>query len=299
MPKEPEPIIAEYHLNRHQPNQPQIAVHDLAAYLATHQAHASKGHIHSYYQLIWFQTGTGTHTVDFTDYAVAENTLFFIAKNQVHHFDHDRDYTGVLVHFNEHFLVQQSTEMDFLLKCHLFNDPAQPPFCHVDRGNELLLADYVRLLRQELVSAESFGKEMLLVTYLRAFLIQAQRLKNGAGRQLGQVPFFADEKRLNLTRFVNLVEESYTQGLTVNEYAQRLALSPRTLANLTNELLGKSPSLLIQERIILEAQRLLLHSSLHINQIAFRLGFEDASYFVKYFKKHLRLSPTDFRKATA
>ena len=113
------------------------------------------------------------------------------------------------------------------------------------------------------------------------------------------MPFFADEKRLNLTRFVNLVEENYTQGLTVNEYAQRLTLSPRTLANLTNELLGKSPSLLIQERIILEAQRLLLHSSLHINQIAFRLGFEDASYFVKYFKKHLRLSPTDFRKATA
>lgn len=54
---------------------------------------------------------------------------------------------------------------------------------------------------------------------------------------------------------------------------------------------------MIHERIILEAQRLLLHSHLNVNQIAYRLGFEDPSYFVKYFRKYTATSPTAFRKA--
>ena len=54
---------------------------------------------------------------------------------------------------------------------------------------------------------------------------------------------------------------------------------------------------MVQERIILEAQRLLLYSNSNVNQVAYRLGFEDASYFVKYFKKYTGVSPKDFRKS--
>jgi AraC-like DNA-binding protein len=64
-----------------------------------------------------------------------------------------------------------------------------------------------------------------------------------------------------------------------------------------NQLLNKTPSQMIQERIILEAQRLLVHSELNVNQIGYRLGFDDPSYFLKYFKKHTKMSPSDFRKA--
>jgi AraC-like DNA-binding protein len=129
---------------------------------------------------------------------------------------------------------------------------------------------------------------------LQAFLIQVQRRKSAPEIHEGELPFHLNEKRLQLLRFVNLVDEHYKTGLTVGEYAQRLLLSPRTLAN---QLLGKSPSLLVQERLVLEAQRLLVHSTLNVNEIAYQLGFEDASYFVKYFKKHTLLSPSAFRKA--
>jgi YesN/AraC family two-component response regulator len=54
---------------------------------------------------------------------------------------------------------------------------------------------------------------------------------------------------------------------------------------------------MIQERIILEAQRLLLYSNLNINQVGYRLGFDDASYFVKYFKKYTGVSPSEFKKS--
>ncbi|MNY79168.1 HTH-type transcriptional activator Btr [compost metagenome] len=54
---------------------------------------------------------------------------------------------------------------------------------------------------------------------------------------------------------------------------------------------------MIHERIILEAKRLLLHSELNVNQIADKIGFEDPSYFVKYFKKYTSQSPVSFRNS--
>ena len=56
---------------------------------------------------------------------------------------------------------------------------------------------------------------------------------------------------------------------------------------------------MIHERIILEAQRLLLYSELNVNQVGYRLGFEDPSYFVKYFKKYTSLSPSEFKKSVS
>jgi AraC-like DNA-binding protein len=74
-------------------------------------------------------------------------------------------------------------------------------------------------------------------------------------------------------------------------------VSNRTLSELVNKNLNKTPLQMIQERIVLEAQRLLLHSNLNINEIGYRLGFDDPSYFVKYFKKNTKLSPSEFRKS--
>lgn len=98
-------------------------------------------------------------------------------------------------------------------------------------------------------------------------------------------------------RFINLIDENYKKGLPVSEYASIMNFSSRTLSDLTNNFLNKTPSQMIQERMILEAQRMLLHSDLNISQIADHLGFEDPSYFVKYFKKHVQQSPSDFKKS--
>ncbi|MVT07845.1 helix-turn-helix domain-containing protein [Chitinophaga tropicalis] len=155
----------------------------------------------------------------------------------------------------------------------------------------------VHQIKAELQTQGKFGQEELLRNYLKAFLIQVQRRKNESEKGEGQTPFMVDEKRVQLIHFVNLIEENYNKGLSVTEYAQLMHISGRTLSDLTNHMLNKTPSQMIQERIILEAQRLLLHSNLNVNQIGYRLGFDDPSYFVKYFKKHTLISPSDFRKS--
>jgi AraC-like DNA-binding protein len=291
--------IDEFHLNRHQPGKPQFAIYDLKDYLKKDPVNTIKPHFHSFYQIIWFKSGKGKHFVDFNEYEVFKNAIFFIAKNQVHYFDHNPHYNGVLIHFNETFLVQKDNETDFFLKYNLFSNPYQTPLCRIEKHIDPILNEYILQIQRELKNNGEFGNEALLRNYLRSFLIQVQRQKNELEAINGDVPFELNDKRVQLVKFINLIEENYTKGLTVAEYAHELFVSSRTLSDLTNQLLNKTPSFMIQERIILEAQRLLLHSNLNINQIAYRLGFDDPSYFVKYFRKHTQAAPSEFRKAVS
>ncbi|MEJ5103996.1 helix-turn-helix domain-containing protein [Chryseobacterium sp. MYb328] len=293
--------IKEYHLNAHQPTKPQFAMYDLQNYLQKHGEHASKAHIHSYYQIIWFKKGNGRHFVDFKEYDVIDNSIFFIARDQVHYFDECTDYEGILLHFNESFIIQKDSEVEFFLKCSLFNNPYQIPSCCIGDHIVVTLDLYLSLMQQELANNEEngdyFGREELLRLYLKSFLIQVQRRKNEFELNNSDFPFHTDEKRMQLMRFINLIDENYKKGLPVSEYASIMNFSSRTLSDLTNNFLNKTPSQMIQERMILEAQRMLLHSDLNVSQIADHLGFEDPSYFVKYFKKHVHQSPSDFKKS--
>ncbi|ADB39772.1 helix-turn-helix domain-containing protein [Spirosoma linguale] len=285
--------IHEYHLNKNEPDKAQFVLYQLGDYLKKNNANTTRPHRHSYYQIIWFQSGVGNHMVDFNSYAVRQDSIFFVAKNQVHYFDANTDYRGYMLHFNESFLIHNNSEVAFFLKSNFFNNPYQSPVCYIDRTIHQTLETYLAQLQAELADPAALGKEELLRGYLKAFLIQLQRFKN----QQQPPAFVTDEKRQQLLRYINLVDEHYTKGLSVGEYARLMHLSSRTLSQITGHFLNKTPSRLIQERIILEAQRLLLHSELNINQIGFRLGFDDPSYFVKYFKKHAGVSPSEFRRS--
>lgn len=290
-------IINEYHLNRHQPDKAQFAIHDLKTYVNKHQGDTTKPHIHSFYQVIWFKEGKGRHFVDFKSFKVDDNSIFFIAKNQVHYFDDNLNYEGILIHFNKAFLVKDN-ETDFCLKCSMFSNPYdREPCCRIGNEINIILDQYISLIKLELEKEEDFGREELLRIYLKSFLIQVQRNKGATEKKERIIGSLCDEKRMQLIKFVNLIDDNYNKGLTVTEYSQLLSVSTRTLSDLTHHLLNKTPSQMIQERIILEAQRLLLYSNLNINQIGFRLGFDDASYFMKYFKKHTKTSPSEFRKS--
>lgn len=291
--------IIEYHLNRHQPDMPQLAIHDLNEYIKKHKGHTTKPHIHSYFQVIWFKKGNGKHFIDFDAHTVTDNTILFVAKNQVHYFDNNTNYEGILLHFNENFIVEKENETDYLLKSNLFNNPYIQPLCALKKPTANIFEEYISQIKREFNTPDEFGKEELLKSYLKAFLIQIQRVKQACEQTDEHTTAVFDDKKVQLIKFINLIDENYTKGLSVSEYSKLLFISSRTLSDLTNQQLNKTPSQMIKERIILEAQRLLLYSDLNVNQIGYRLGFDDPSYFVKYFKKHTKQSPLEFRKSVS
>jgi AraC family transcriptional activator of pobA len=81
----------------------------------------------------------------------------------------------------------------------------------------------------------------------------------------------------------------------VNYYAQRLNKSPKTLSNIFALYNRKTPVQMIQERIIIEAKRLLNYTDRSVKQITYELGFEDPAYFSNFFKRNTSVSPIEFR----
>ncbi|MEM1214574.1 MAG: helix-turn-helix domain-containing protein, partial [Bacteroidota bacterium] len=102
---------------------------------------------------------------------------------------------------------------------------------------------------------------------------------------------------MNVVREYNLlVEKHFREFHKVKDYANLLFKSPKTLSNIFPKYSHKSPIMVINDRILLESKRLLLYSDKSNEEIARELGYNDPSHFAKFFKNHLHLSPTAFRK---
>jgi AraC-like DNA-binding protein len=283
--------IAQYHLHKLSPQKLQFEIYNLKKYRKKSGDNAARPHSHSYYQIIWFFNAKGTHTVDFKIYDIKENTILFITKDQIHAFDDNYDCEGWLIHFNESFFMH--TDVDIFLKYNIFKTQENP--CYALETETLSKGkNYIDLIIAELKNRKDFGFEDSVRFLLKCFLINLERVHQKRDTKNINPN---DAYTLQLYQFKELIELNYKKGLPINEYGDLMNISSKTLNTITKKVIQKSPSELIAERIILEAKRLLKFTSLRICEIAFRLGFEDPSYFIKYFKRYVKLAPLEFRKS--
>ncbi len=277
-------------MHKERPEKLQFQVYDLAQYLQKNEVHATKPHSHSFYQIVWIYNKGGKHYVDFEGHKIEENTIIFISKNQIHYFDKKANHKGILLHFNESFLMH--SDIDIFLKYNVFNTNETPCYSIESKSIEIV-ETYITLIKDEILKSNHFGQQQVIRYLLKSLLIVLEREHRS---QIDDTLHFRNQYELQYLRFRELIEENYTTGITVNEYAEKLHISSKTLTTITKKISSKSPSQLISERIILEAKRLLAFTILKINEIGYRLGFEDASYFVKYFKRYEKKSPAKYRE---
>ncbi|MNL26572.1 Exoenzyme S synthesis regulatory protein ExsA [compost metagenome] len=149
------------------------------------------------------------------------------------------------------------------------------------------------IFAEEFKTSDHIQNEMLLVLLKRLIIYVTQLAK------LGYVPVKKlDDSRFHTIRKFNLlVEGHFKTEHSVSFYADQLFKSPKTLSNIFAIFNQKTPSQIIQERITIEAKRLLCYTDKSIKHITFELGFEDVSYFSNFFKKNSGLAPSDFRNS--
>ncbi len=250
-------------------------------------------HIHEFYQIIWFQHGEGTHRVDFTDYPVTDNTIFFVAPGQIHAFDGLDNYEGVIILFNANFLADEETSESVFLKYNVFNAYDSVPYYKVSNEETERLMALVDEMNMEYSLTKSFAHKDYMQFLVRMFLIRVQRGgKRGEEPEL-YVPNIANQ---TLIRFRQLLEKNFRSLHTVQKYADLLNMSVRTFTKYVNQSAHRTPLEIINDRIVLEAKRQLQHTSNNVNVIGYELGFEDPSYFVKFFKRLVGMLPTEFRQ---
>lgn len=284
--------IEEYHYLKDEPQKRQFDIYDLAEYYQSNSEHSSKPHTHSFYQIVWFISTKGKHFIDFKDHQIQENSLFFISKNQVHYFENRSDYKGYLLHFNESFILSNETDINFFLTYNIFNNN-QEPFIQIPKKLENQINSLFNQISIEVTNSTEFGNNSILSYLLKSMLLLIEREKRKS--------IITDSNKINQNirylKFRDILEKQFNKNWLVTDYANHLAISSKTLNTIIKSETGKTVSQVINDRIILESKRKLTHTNTYINEIAYNLGFKDPYYFIKYFKKHVKCSPSEFRKS--
>ncbi len=284
--------IKKYHLHEGEPDKLQFEIYDLKSFLVKNAPDTQNPHAHTYYQIIWFIDGIGKHYVDFKGYAIAQNTFFFISKGQIHYFDNNCP-DGFVIHFNESFLDLYANFTDIFLKHNIFHSFEKEPFFKIKESDIEELHNIVRQIQREIDNPNQFAHSDYLKVLLQLFLIVVQRL--GIRRDCCDLTM-NNPSHILYVNFRKLLEDNFCQIHTVAEYAKMLSVSSKTLTNCTKGISNQTPLEIINDRLILEARRMLAYSKRNVNEIGYELGFEDPSYFVKFFKRQMTISPGDFRK---
>lgn len=250
-----------------------------------------KPHRTNFYGIIWFTKGSPTHQVDFTPIDITTDTLLFIGKDAVQSFDTKKKFEGIALLFTDNFFCTTPQNTTFLRTTVLFNDFFSTSKIQLQKSNTAF-NNILTLMQSELNTSKDSFQADILRNHLSSFLFLAERERR-------QQNFIEIKKGADLDLVV-LFRESLEQKFTINRqvgfYAKQLLITEKRLNQSTSKILGKSAKEVIDDRIILEAKRLLAHSSESAKEISYLLGFEEPTYFIQFFKKHVAQTPVEFRE---
>ncbi|SHN37039.1 helix-turn-helix domain-containing protein [Chitinophaga sp. CF418] len=241
-----------------------------------------------YFTIAWNAGETQTVTIDGEEHTFKSHTLLAMMFNQSFSFERPTDI--VAWQFNREFYC--IVDHDREVSCVGFIFGMDKVFITLDPDTQQRLELMLDIFVLEMNTVDNIQSEMLLMLLKRLIITITQ---------LARSEYIPDKKqqqdgRFHIIRKFNLlVEEHFRAEHSVSYYAQLLNKSPKTLSNLFAIFNQKTPTQIIQERIIIEAKRLLRFTNKSPKQITFELGFEDPAYFSNFFKKHTNATPLEFR----
>ncbi|MDR8522271.1 AraC family transcriptional regulator [Shewanella fidelis] len=249
----------------------------------------SKPHRINYFCFIYITEGQGGHFVDFKYHPFQSGSFIFINKHQVHAFDLESRPKGKMINITEDFLntILTNIRIPFFTPTHLVS--SQQPLMSL---SEALIETCEHLLYEINKAQEAEVSSNLLVQLLFSSLLVAL-----ATERKTESLHLSEAQAYRFQQFLLLIESKAATTREASEYAQMLHVSYKSLNLLCKQACGQTAKQLIDAHAILEIKRRLIIGSAKIQEIAFDLGFDDVTYFVKFFKRHTQLTPSQFKES--
>jgi len=242
------------------------------------------------YSIYWIKEGSGVYHIDFESYEFDSNVLFFLSPGQVFSVESEKIKSAYQLNFVPDFYCIQTHDKEISCNGVLFNNVYETPLVKPCPKDIQKLDFILQNLIEEFDMSEAAQHDMLQ-TYLKQFIIHSVRMKKEYHlvKEASETKLFKD--------FSVLVDQNFKTLHSVTDYAQRLGVSPKSLTKHFQKIGIQTPSDYIKQRLITEAKRQLIYSGETVKQIAYDLGFNDAAYFTRFFKKIELQSPLQFKKA--
>ncbi len=250
-------------------------------------------HRHSFYHIVLFTHGTGTQIIDFEEYDFRPAIIYFMIPGQAHSWNHGNELDGLVVNFNEDLFSSFTTNPMYLEQFWFLRGIPKNSVIELKGAAFDEAMHFFRRAITEINRKDAFSLEMVCFSLMSLFISISRQ--NPIQKAINN----SEQKNLVLFNFRKLIDQFYCEKKMPRDYAPLLFVTPNHLNALCNELLGISAGQLIRERILLEAKKMLYNTSNSISEIAYYLNFTDNSYFTKFFKKYVGISPEAFRRKNA
>jgi AraC family transcriptional activator of pobA len=224
---------------------------------------------------------------------IASNSLFIISPNHLYEFEYvSEDFKFYAISFTHKFLNNNGLLFSSAQSFDFFTPVSNP---HFPLGNEQFrpIVDSIELLRSKIknASASVFYKQMANSSFL-ALMYEVASIC-AAHMQIKDIKI---NRKEDITRnFMKMLTLHFRQERSVQYYADQLHVTPRHLSEVVKEIIGMTAGELIDVAVISEARTLLADPSKTVAMVSDELCFSDQSFFGKYFKKHVGVSPSEFR----
>lgn len=240
--------------------------------------------------LLYIEKGECQHFIDFNHYPLTSDTCVFINRHQVHAFDLKNRPEGKLLLFTEDFIEKARTN----IRTHLFAPihffQTKSPVIKLDTA---LKASFDALLGELLKEHQDEESDPLMLQLLFSSIL----LKLDKERNQDFSSLLSTRQIDQFSEFMARLSQRCREVKNASDYANMMGMSYKSLNLLCKLVANKTTKQLIDEEVILQAKRELAISQCQIQILAFELGFDELSNFVKYFKKHTGFTPSKFRQS--
>ena len=244
-------------------------------------------HRHDFYELVWLRQGHCTFFNDFQLYPIEKGCLLFISPGQLHeYFVEEGTIRLYIIGFRPTILPIVAHNLLYILP---FDDTYRNPTIAIPASiqesiEHLFAATYSRF------DTRAFGWEAIVTTYLQTILTEAAYLMPE------EFTLQTANASVKLTRaFQRAVEKHYRKLRQVHEYADLLGVTSNYLVKAVREITSTTPKQMLQDRLLIEAKRILAHTPYPVNKISDLLEFPDHTTFARWFKKLTAQTPSEFR----
>ncbi|MEM0997766.1 MAG: helix-turn-helix transcriptional regulator [Bacteroidota bacterium] len=243
-----------------------------------------------FYVLLLVTSGVGKHAIDFQEHDYRGGSVLTIRKDQIHKY-FPRDVEGVNLLFTEEFVVSHLDVSGAQRITELFNELL---FCqHTPLDPDIFrdLRENIQLIQREFTGPRDEYTSEIIRNLLQVVISKLHRAR------ISDIKLNIEHKYIQqFLQFQSLVQRNVTTSRSVHYYADQLHVTPKTLYNITQKSIRKSPKAFIDEELMLQIKRRLINSSMSIKEIAFQSGFDDPGNFFKFFKRLAGETPQSFRR---
>ena len=236
--------------------------------------------------------GTARYTIDTHEQTVGANDLLIISEQHVmDRFEGSPDLDGMVIIISRSFYNDFMQNVSNVASMFLFS--RDHPVISLTEKEAALFIEYFALLKKKIADQENRFRHNLLRALMLAMFYDLSNVISRIQQDSEKRQTRAD---ILFTQFINLVEQNYKQERRVGWYAEQMGITAKYLSETIKQVSRRTPNEWIDNYVTLEIRILLKNSTKNIKEIAEEMNFPNQSFLGKFFKEHVGVSPSDYRK---